>query len=176
MRGGGEGAVCLCMHVCVCVCVCACACACASRRPERHERAASAVAPASAVGSARPPPKSGGTSEVISLPCVVVFVLKSTLLDSSTRESSGPDLPGRGGDTIQCRRPRPGKLQQGSRRSRRRQNQSEVKRRRGRGQRSDIRNGYSGRHTTLGWRIKERIKEKWSPGRAGGGTRRRDAE
>ena len=39
---------------------CACACACASR-PERHERAASAVAPASAVGSARPPPKSGGT-------------------------------------------------------------------------------------------------------------------
>ena len=48
---------------------------------------------------------------------------------SSTRES-GPDLPGRGSDATQCRRPRPGKLQQGSRRSRRRQYQSEVKRRR----------------------------------------------
>ena len=89
--------------------------------------------------------------------------------DSLTRES-GLDLPGRGGDTTQCRRPRPGKLQQGSRRSRRRQYQPEVKRRRDLDQRRDIRNGYSGRQATLGWRIKERIRESRSPGKAGGGT------
>ena len=65
-------------------------------------------------------------------------------------------------------RPRP--MQQGSRRSRRRQYQSEVKRRRDLGQRRDIRNGYSGRQATLGWRIKERIRESRSPGKAGGGT------
>ena len=57
--------MCLCMHVCVCVCVCVCvrararvrACVCGrcASRPERHERAASAIAPqtpASAVSSA----------------------------------------------------------------------------------------------------------------------------
>ena len=60
--------------------------------------------------------------------------------------------------------------------SERRQYQSEVRRRRDLGQRRDIRNGYSGRHTTLGWRIKERIRESRSPGRAGGGTLRREAE
>ena len=55
--------MCLCMHACMHVCVCVGGGRCASR-PERHECAASAVAPrtpASAVGSA-PPPKSGGTS------------------------------------------------------------------------------------------------------------------
>ena len=44
------------------------------------------------------------------------------------------------------------------------QYQSEVKRRRDLGQRGDIRNGYSGRQATLGWRIKERTRENRSPG------------
>ena len=36
--------------------------------------------------------------------------------------------------------------------------------------------GYSGRQATLGWRIKERIRENRSPGKSGGGTLGRDAE
>ena len=53
------------MSVCMCVCVCVCVCVrVRAALNERHERAASAVAPASAVGSARPPPKSGGTLPV----------------------------------------------------------------------------------------------------------------
>ena len=57
----------------------------------------------------------------------------------------------------------------GRRRSRRLRYQQKEKRRRDLGQRRDIRNGYSGRQATLGWRIKERIRENRSPGRAGGG-------
>ena len=60
--------------------------------------------------------------------------------------------------------------------SERRQYQSEVRRRRDLGQRRDIRNGYSGRQATLGWRIKERIRENRSPGKSGSGTLGRDAE
>ena len=70
----------------------------------------------------------------------------------------------------QCHRPRPGRPRLGRRRSRRLRYQQKEKRRRDLDQRRDIRNGYSGRQATLGWRIKERIRESRSPGKAGGGT------